>query len=239
MNNASLSHSLTYVRLLQERTLNDPDFPRHHTRSPPVRRQSPMATTRQPSDTESLPTNCFVHNIESLSQPISDVYYPMCMIATSVHNNVAELICESTHRTLPTLARSHYNINSGIHINLITINNASLSHNSKHVRLLQERRLNNPDVPRHHRRVPPVMAEISHGDLRDSLSDTESLSTNCFVHNIESPSPTNIRSIQSYVYDRYTYLVGRIRSVTGNVRNFGLHSFRAEQSRGRNSRSKF
>ena len=26
----------------------------------------------------------------------------------------------------------------------------------------------------------------------------------CFVHNIESPSPTNIRSIQSYVYDRYT-----------------------------------
>ena len=27
---------------------------------------------------------------------------------------------------------------------------------------------------------------------------------NCFVHNIESSSPTNIRSMHSYVYDRYT-----------------------------------
>ena len=47
------------------------------------------------------------------------------------------------------------------------------------------------------------MAAISHGDLRDSLSNPESLPTNCFVHNIKSPSPTNIRSIQSHVYDRY------------------------------------
>ena len=33
------------------------------------RRQSPIATTRQPSDTESLPTNCFVHTMESPSPP--------------------------------------------------------------------------------------------------------------------------------------------------------------------------
>ena len=107
----------------------------------------------------------------------------------------------------PNSARSHYNINSGIHINLITINNASSSHNSKHVLLLQERTLNHPNFPRHHRRPLPVTAAISHGDLRDSLSDTESLPTNCFVHNIESPSPTNIRSIQSHVYDRYNYTI--------------------------------
>ena len=103
----------------------------------------------------------------------------------------------------PNSARSHYNINSGIHINLITINNASLSHNSTHVHLLQERTLSNPDFPCHHTRPPPVKAAISHGDSRDSQSDIESLPTNCFVHNIESPSPTNIRCIPSHVYDHY------------------------------------
>ena len=44
------------------------------------------------------------------------------------------------------------------------MNNASLSHNSTYVRLLQERMLNNPDFPRHHMRSPPVKAGISHGD---------------------------------------------------------------------------
>ena len=91
------------------------------------------------------------------------------LYGSSVHNNVAEPAYESTHRTLPT--RSHYDINSGIHIYLTTINNASLSHNSNYVRLLQERTLNNTDFPRHHRRPPPVKAAISHGDSRDSLSD--------------------------------------------------------------------
>ena len=107
----------------------------------------------------------------------------------------------------PNSARSHYGIHSGIHINLITINNTTLSHNSKHVRLLQECTLNNPDFPRHHRGLPPVKAAIAHVDLRDSLSDTESPSTNCSVHNIESPFSTNIRRIQSHVYDRYTYII--------------------------------
>ena len=51
-----------------------------------------------------------------------------------------------------------------MHINLITMNNASLSHNSTYVRLLQERMLNDPDFPRHHTRSPPVKAAISHGD---------------------------------------------------------------------------
>ena len=88
----------------------------------------------------------------------------------------------------PNSARSHCNINSGIHINLITINNASLSHNSTHVRLLQERTLSDLDFPRHHRRPPPVKAAISHGDSRDSLSDTESLPTNYFVHRIPIPN---------------------------------------------------
>ena len=37
MNNASLSYNSTYVRLLRERMLTDPDFPRHHTRSLPVK----------------------------------------------------------------------------------------------------------------------------------------------------------------------------------------------------------
>ena len=63
-------------------------------------------------------------------------------------------------KNTPNSARSHYDINSGIHIHLITINNASLSHNSNHVCLL----LNSPDFPRHHRRPPPVKAAISHGD---------------------------------------------------------------------------
>ena len=84
----------------------------------------------------------------------------------------------------PNSARSHYNISSGIHTYMTTINNASLSHNSKHVRLLQERTLNDPDSPRHHRSPPPVKAAISHGDSRDSLSNPEPPSTNCFVHNI-------------------------------------------------------
>ena len=110
-----------------------------------------------------------------------------------------------THNT-PNSARSHYNINSGIHINImITINNLSLSHDSTHVRLLQERMLNDPDFLCHHRMPPPVRAAISHGDSRDSQSDIESLPTNCFVHNIESPSPTNIRCIPSHVYDHYSY----------------------------------
>ena len=87
-------------------------------------------------------------------------------------------------QSTPNSARSHYDINSGIHIYLTTINNASLSHNSKYVRLLQERTLNKPDFPRHHRRPPPVKAAISHGDSRDSLSYSELPSTNCFVHNI-------------------------------------------------------
>ena len=87
-------------------------------------------------------------------------------------------------KNTPNSARLRYNINSGIHIYLTTINNASLSHNSKYVRLLQKRMLSNPDFPRHHRRPPPVKAAISHGDSRDSLSDPEPPSTNCFVHNI-------------------------------------------------------
>ena len=37
MNNASLSYNSTYVRLLRERTLKDPNFPRHHTRSLPLK----------------------------------------------------------------------------------------------------------------------------------------------------------------------------------------------------------
>ena len=64
----------------------------------------------------------------------------------------------------PNSARSHYNINSVIHINLITMKNASLSHNSTYTRLLQERTLNDPDFPCHHTRSPPVKAAISHGD---------------------------------------------------------------------------
>ena len=44
----------------------------------------------------------------------------------------------------PNSARSHYDINSVIHIHLITMNNASLSHNSTYVRLLKERTLNGP-----------------------------------------------------------------------------------------------
>ena len=112
--------------------------------------------------------------------------------------------CVSTQNT-PNSARSHCDINSVIHINMITINNASLSHNLIYVRFLQERTLNDPDFPRHHTRPPPVKVAIFHGDPRDSQSDTESLPTNCFVHNIESPSPTNIRCILSHVYDRYIY----------------------------------
>ena len=131
------------------------------------------------------------------------------LYSSSAHNNVSGLICESTHRTLPTQLHVDHTIKQHKFrvINLITINNASLSHNSTHVRLLQERTLNNPDLPRHYTRPPPVKAAISHGDSRDSQNDTESLPTNCFVHNIESTSPTNIRCIPSHVYDRYTIIV--------------------------------
>ena len=107
----------------------------------------------------------------------------------------------------PNSARSHYSTNSGIRINLITINNASLSHNSKHVNLPQECTLNNPDFPHHQRRPPPVKVAISHGNSRDSPSNTKSLPMNRFVHNIEPPSPTNIRCIQSHVYDRYIWMI--------------------------------
>ena len=48
------------------------------------------------------------------------------------------------------------------------------------------------------------MAVITHGNARDSLSNPKPLSTNCFVYNIYPLSPTNIRSIQSQVRDRYT-----------------------------------
>ena len=97
----------------------------------------------------------------------------------------------------PTSARSHNNINSVIHINLITMNNASLSHNSTYVRLLQERTLNDPDFPRHHTRSPPVNAAISHGD-----HETAQVTPN---HCLRTVSPTNIRCTLSHVYDRYIY----------------------------------
>ena len=96
---------------------------------------------------------------------------------------------QNTQNT-PNSARSHYDINSVIHIHLITINNVSFSHSSAHVRLLHECMLNDPDFLGHPTRPPPVKAAISHGDSRDSQSDTESLPTNCFVLNIESlPQP--------------------------------------------------
>ena len=102
----------------------------------------------------------------------------------------------------PNSARSHYNINSGIHINLITINNASLSHNSKHVRLLQERMLNHPDFSCHHRR-PPLKGGNLPWRFTRSLGNLGPLSTNCFVYNIYPLYPSYIRSIQPHVYDRY------------------------------------
>ena len=37
INNTSLCHNSKYVRPLQECTLNNPDFPRHHRRPPPVK----------------------------------------------------------------------------------------------------------------------------------------------------------------------------------------------------------
>ena len=80
------------------------------------------------------------------------------------------------------------------------MNNASLSSNTKHVRLLQER---TPYCSCHHWRPPPVKAVITHGNSRDSRSNPEPLSTNCFVYNIYPPNPTNI-SIQSHMSDRYT-----------------------------------
>ena len=58
--------------------------------------------------------------------------------------------------------------NSWIYIYLTTKNNAFLSRNSKHVRLLQNAL---PDSSCHHMRPPPVEAAITHGDSRDSLSN--------------------------------------------------------------------
>ena len=101
-------------------------------------------------------------------------------------------------QNIPNSARSHYDINSVIHMNLITTNNVSLSHNSTHVRLLQENTLNDPTF-----RVTTRGHHQQGGNLpwrpRESQSDTASLPTNCFLHNIESPPPTNIRCILSRV----------------------------------------
>ena len=87
-------------------------------------------------------------------------WYLLTSALTMCQNRNIRIYAQHT----PNSARSHYITNSGIHIYLITSNNASLCHNSKYVRPLQERTLNNPDFPRHHRRAPPVKAAISHGD---------------------------------------------------------------------------
>ena len=92
---------------------------------------------------------------------------------------------------------------SSLHIYLTTINNASLSSNTK-TRLSSSRtHAQLPDCSCHHWRPTPVKAAITHGNSRDSLSNPEPLSTNCFVYNIYPPTPTNIRSIQSHIPDRY------------------------------------
>ena len=94
----------------------------------------------------------------------------------------------------PNSARSHYDINSVIHIHLITTNNASLSHNSTHVRLLQERTLNDPDFPRHHTRSPPVKVAISHGDHKTAkVTPNHCLQTvSCTIYN---PRPQPISDV--------------------------------------------
>ena len=111
---------------------------RHHRRPPPQEAATSKATSKggnlpwRPqdslSDTESLPTNCFIHNIESPSP-------------TNIRSIQSRVYDRYTNPPPPP-----------------TISNASLSHNSKYVHLLQERTLNNPDFPRHHRRPPPVKA---------------------------------------------------------------------------------
>ena len=64
--------------------------------------------------------------------------------ATALYTQCVRANNQFDTQNTPNSARSHYNINSGIHINLITMNNTSLSHNSTYVRLLQERTLNDP-----------------------------------------------------------------------------------------------
>ena len=59
----------------------------------------------------------------------------------TIHNNVTELVSDLY---APNSVKSHYYINSWIYIYLTTMNNASLSSKSKHVRLLQEHTPNSP-----------------------------------------------------------------------------------------------
>ena len=61
----------------------------------------------------------------------------------------------------PNSARSHYNINSVTYINLVTIKNTYLSHNSTYVSLLQEHTLKQPRLPASPHKVKVA---ISHSD---------------------------------------------------------------------------
>ena len=72
---------------------------------------------------------------KAICTPMDDI--PLRQLCT---HNASELLIESTHRNTSNSARSHYDINTVIHINLITMNNASLSHNSTYRGFGAERR---------------------------------------------------------------------------------------------------
>ena len=99
-----------------------------------------------------------------------------------------------TRKTSST-EKSYYCINSWIYIYLTTMNNTSLSSNTKTCPSSSRTHTQLPDCLCHHWRPPPGKAVITHGNSRDSRSNPEPLSTNCFVYNIYPPNPTNIRSI--------------------------------------------
>ena len=64
----------------------DPDFPRHHTRPPPVKAAVSHGDSRDSqSDIESLPTNHCPTNIRC-------IYHPMCTIATYLQRIIIAMV---------------------------------------------------------------------------------------------------------------------------------------------------
>ena len=77
------------------------------------------------------------------------------------------------------------------------MNNASLSSNTK----------TRPSSSRTHAQLPDSSCHQARQSLmaiHETAYATPNHSTNCFVYNIYPPNPTNIRSIQSHVHNRYT-----------------------------------
>ena len=126
-----LRRSCTPTGLLRERTLKDPDFPRHHTRSLPVKAAISHDDTRQPKWHQ---TTAYERFRAQYRIPVPNQYtmytIPLCTIATNVHHTLdmqqvwlSLAVLRDVHMTrkcqqssVPSLQRGQVSLTAGLYM---------------------------------------------------------------------------------------------------------------------------